>query len=566
MKGRKIYLISLILSIVLYGNTLWNGWGMDDVFVLKDNEQVMRGITGLPEIFTSPYYTGPGATFGYRPLTKAMFAVEYSIFGINLPVHHFINVLLYFLCGILVFRFLKRYFENRAGMLFVWLVFLFWFLHPVHTEVVASLKNREEMLWMIFGFLSLACIERYIEKSRTLYLAAGLALFVLSYLAKQSALSLVLVLPLLLWYRFGGDVRRMISGKQLLSLVSFLVIVLVGWLLYKVTYLMFSADQMEIYYFESPLRYEDTFAARLALGFTSLLFYLKMLVFPHPLMFYYGLYTVPEWSLISLPVILSVILNAGLFAALVYGIRKRTAMAFGAGFYLLTLFMFSNFPENVNGIVAERLVFVPSIGFSVVTVSVLFVIAGVKKEMLWSNTSFTLKAVFVCLFLFFAAKTIVRNTSWKDSRTLFANDIRYAHRSVQANSILAGELMDGVIEGLKKGKNPAHYKNTIDSIIVLYNRAWILHRDNYRALNNMADLYMTFRGSADTALAYLSLAFQLEPENFYVNFNIARGYEMKGDNRYALFYYIRANRIKPENIQASEKMRMLKSSVHEAGQ
>jgi hypothetical protein len=543
-----------------------NGWGMDDIFVLRDNEQVMRGVSGIPEIFATPYYSGPGATFGYRPLTKAMFAAEYSVFGINLPVHHSINVLLYFVCGLLVFRFLRRYFEQQSGMLFVWLAFLVWFLHPAHTEVVASLKNREEMLWMIFGFLSLEQMEKYIERSKTLYLLLALVLFGISYLAKQSALSLVLVIPLLMWYRYGGSSRKILSGKQILAVVVFIVIVLSGWVLYKVTYRLFSSDQMEIFYFENPLRYQESFIIRVATGFTTLLYYLKILIFPHPLLFYYGLYTVPEWSLLSAPVILSAMLHLIFLAAVIYGVRKKTSLAFGLGFYLLTLFMFSNFPENVNGIVAERLAFVPSIGFSVAMVAVLFYLFSISREVKIRLLPVSLKVILVVLFVFYSGKTIVRNTSWRDSKTLFASDIRYAYRSVQANSILAGEMMDRVIGELNKGAVPQRYKSTVDSVLFLYNRVWQLYPENYRVLNNMGDLYMTFRNQPDTALAYLACAFRLEPENFFVNYNIARGFEMKGNDRYALFYYSRAGRINPEKKQAEEKIKTLKKKNAETDQ
>lgn len=557
MKARKTSIILFIISILLYGNTLLNGWGLDDLFVLKDNAQVMGGLDSIPKIFASPYYQGPGATFGYRPLTKALFAVEYEVVGINLPVHHAINVILYFLCGLLVFRFLRRYFESSTGMLFVWTATVFWMLHPIHTEVVASLKNREELLWMIFGFLSLEQAERFVETRKLLPILFSLLLFVLSYLAKQSALSLALAFPLLLWYRFGSLPFRWKEKKTVYSLIVILLIMAAAFVFYRLTYRLFAADEMEISYAESPLRYNEALMNRISLGFTALLFYLKILVFPHPLQFYYGLFTIPEWALFSIPVLLSVLLHLVLIWIAIYGLLKKSALAFGAGFYLVTLFMFSNFPENVNGIVAERLVFVPSIGYSVFITALLFRFSGITATTPFAKMHQGLKVVLIVVFLLFSAKTIVRNTSWKDTLTLFKNDIRYAAGSAHANAILAEEMMSRVVKELQKGTPPARLKNSTDSIIFLYKRSWVLYPENYRPLNNMGDLYLTFRNDPDSALLFLAGADRLDPDNFFIAFNAARAYEMKSDTTKALVLYQKAVRIKPEKKQAEEAIRRL---------
>lgn len=554
MKSKKNTIILILTAFMLYGNTLLNGWGMDDVFVLKDNLQVMKGISGIPEIFSTPYYSGPAASFGYRPLTKAMFALEYSVFGYNLPVHHLINVILYALCCLLVFRFLKRYFQERYGYFFVLTAALIWLTHPSHTEVVASLKNREEMLWMIFGFISVEHIEKYIDRSRIIFLFSSMVFFALSFLAKQSALSLLPAIPLLLWFRYGIELKPLLGPRNIRIAVVGLVLLIAGYFFYKLTYYLFSKDEIELNYFENPLRYNATLQENAGIALMTFIFYIKILLIPHPLVFYYGLYSVPELSLSSAPVMISAALLAVLIITMITGIRKKTTLSFGIGFFLFTLFMFSNIPEKVNGIIGERLLFVPSLGFAIILTSLLFLIFRINKEVSFKTFPVSAKIILVALLAFYAGKTIVRNTSWRDSLTLFKNDIRYVRNSVQANSMLAGEMMDRMLEKLQKGEPVTKFVSTTDSIIMLYRRAWVLYHDNYRAMNNLGDIYMTFKNKPDTALVFLTGAYKLEPDNFYVNYNIARGYEMKGKLKKALYFYQKAKAIKPEKKQTDESI------------
>jgi len=73
--------------LLLYANTIPNDYSLDDELVTWTNPQVSKGIKALPEIFTTFYYQASGnvgtIAFGYRPLAKATFAIERSIFGVN---------------------------------------------------------------------------------------------------------------------------------------------------------------------------------------------------------------------------------------------------------------------------------------------------------------------------------------------------------------------------------------------------------------------------------------------------------------------------------------------------
>ena len=148
-------LIVFGFSTLIYFNSILNNYSMDDELVTQNHRLTSKGISAIPEIFRSPYYEDrAGYKYEYRPLVLVTFAIEHSIFGDNPHVSHFINVLLYGLLCLVLFNLLKLLFASY-DVTFALLVTLVFAAHPTHTEVVASIKNRDEILALLFGLFSL---------------------------------------------------------------------------------------------------------------------------------------------------------------------------------------------------------------------------------------------------------------------------------------------------------------------------------------------------------------------------------------------------------------------------
>ncbi|MCK6648939.1 MAG: hypothetical protein L6Q66_04740, partial [Bacteroidia bacterium] len=166
---RKSMLVFLLLTFIVFGKSIFNEYSMDDEFVVKDNELVHRGIKGIPQIFRSTYVIDKqNHSYEYRPLVKATFAIEYQFFGENPHVSHFINVLLYFLSVVLLFMVMLLLF-NKYSYLFSFFVCLLFLIHPLHTEVVMSLKNRDVILSFIGCFSSLYFYVKYVDHERVIH-------------------------------------------------------------------------------------------------------------------------------------------------------------------------------------------------------------------------------------------------------------------------------------------------------------------------------------------------------------------------------------------------------------
>lgn len=184
---------------MLYGNTIPNGFSFDDDYVTYNNDQVKKGFKGIPEILTSRYSLKENHTFGYRPVAKVTYAIEYQFFGENPHISHFINVLLYAVSGIVLYIFLSMVF-SRFNPFILFITTLLFIAHPVHTEVVASLKNREEILSFLFGIISVITLIRFIKKRKPSDIIVSVISIILAIFSKLNAATFILIIPFALYF------------------------------------------------------------------------------------------------------------------------------------------------------------------------------------------------------------------------------------------------------------------------------------------------------------------------------------------------------------------------------
>ena len=542
-------MIILGLCFLLYGNTIGHNYNLDDIFVIQNNKQVQKGINAIPEIFSTRYFENAQAKFGYRPLTKAVFAIEVSIFGVNPHISHFINLVLYALLIFVFLLWLKRLFLSDTGIIFIWAILLLWMFHPIHTEVVASLKNREEILYLLLAIISAISFMNFIERGKIYFLIFALILYVLAYLAKQSAISFVLALPFVFFIKYFSNINKqeILKGKLLLNktfqryLLSMLSFFLTAYVMYKFPSWILPPDELDLYSFENPLRYNKAFEARFSVAAITLIYYIRLLIFPHPLLFYYGLYTLPEVSIGDIIVWISVVIHIVLFFVFVKLYKKNKYILIGYLFYLLAIFPFSNYMMEINGIVADRFLHGPSIGFAILLAALFFQFFKIplNTENLKTITK-QAKYVFLIILFLYSVKTISRNADWKDEMTLFTRDIKYLDKSVKANDILAQVIMDRIMQNNPFNKPFDVIKPSLDSIIYYYSRSLDLFPENPKALNNIANIYINFYKQPQKALDYLLKAYKYKQNSFELNFNLGRCYEMLGKDSLAKNYYLKA--------------------------
>ncbi len=489
-KFSYIYLVFLLMAFLLYGNTLVNEYALDDAIVITQNQFTKKGIAGLGDIFTSEYFTG---FFGvkkdlvaggrYRPFSLATFAVEYEFFGENPFVGHLINILLYALTCIVLYKILLLLFRDLKFQ-FKWLTLpivavVLYMFHPIHTEVVANVKGRDELLSLLGALGAMYFALRYIENKNSNYLFYILLLFAMGMFSKESAITFLFTIPLAVWF----FMKDHFTFKNIIAILSPMLGATIIYLIIRQKVLgPITAPVADELMNDSFLGM--TMSQKYATIFYTLGLYLKLIFVPHPLTFDYYPYHIPvmEWSMWQSSV--SLILNVALGILAVIMLRKRHIISFALLFYFATLSPMSNVLFPIGVFMNERFVFVASFGFALIFAWLLTIwLPGkVKNAGSYKNIAYVILLVVLGLY---AGKTIARNTDWKNDFTLFTHDVNISYNSAKSNCSAGGKLIE---EATKEGNENLREEYLKKAMVYLkrsvkihpgYADAWLLLGNGY---------------------------------------------------------------------------------------
>ena len=192
------YAIVLILLVsTVYLNSTTNGYNYDDTLVTQNQPLTSNAsLSSIRTIFSGSYYKDDmGYSFGYRPMVLLSFALEHSLLSENPMVSHIFNFLLYVGVVLLLFKLLHKFLgEDKIAIAF--LAALLFAVHPVHTEAVASIKNRDELLAFLFVMLSGIMAFKYLDKKSWYTLLFSGLFFAAGMLSKKSVYPLAFILPI----------------------------------------------------------------------------------------------------------------------------------------------------------------------------------------------------------------------------------------------------------------------------------------------------------------------------------------------------------------------------------
>ena len=541
-------LIIILLTVGLNIVTVRNYYNLDDYHIAKNNPDYKQGISGIPGMFTSLYATESGLSYGYRPLVRASFAIEYDIFGNDPYMSHFFNVLLYLIAVLMFYKVLRRLLKDHHPLL-PFVITLIFLAHPVRTEIVASLKNRDEILAMIFCFWSLDRLVSYAETNRTRYLVTGMSLFFISFFAKATSTAFVLIIPLSLYFFTSLDI------KKTLRILG--IMLAVGLLSSLLPYLWLPERERPLFIYENPLPFNDSFTSRIAYGGFTLFYYLKLLVFPHPLRYYYGYNMFPDISLSNWIVIVSIIFHAALLAYAIWKLRDKSLLSFAILAYFASIAMFTNVVRPAPGIIAERFLTFPLIGFSIAIGYLFFKLFRLDtREGKLPAGRLAGVLGFLLLFLIpYSAKTVVRNMEWRTDYTLYKADMPFLYNSVRANDLLANRIMEEVNRELAKPVNVLKFvEPQVKEAIGYWERSAEILPSFSSAYLNLGIIYSRIYKNYDTAMVYFNKVLEYEPDNPQAYFNMGMTYEGKEEYLYAIDMYRKVLKIDSLNISTHSRL------------
>lgn len=548
-KNTKIYLLFIGIAFLLYGNTIKNDYALDDDFVIAGPENVVRkGIKGIPKILTSYYAKDEsGNEYEYRPIVKISYALEVEFFnGKNVHVNHFFNILYYALCLILLFKMLSLLFENLSPQNILWMVVIFAFL-PVHTEVVASLKNRDVMLSFIFLMLTIIYFLNWIKNKKWTLLVYSMLFFLLALLSKLDAMPLIAILPLIYIQKektFHPDKIKTskILSTTILMILGFLMIYFLTNLVKKLMLDPHTKQRIFIF-FENPLYIHKEIYYRIITMFNSLGFYIKQSILPLKMSCYYG-YNVIPFNKINYLGWIGIFSFSGMIYVFFQRYKKADLLWYGVIFFGISISMFLNFVKPAPGIVADRFLFIPSVGWSII---VLYVLEWLSKKYIMDKSSSTHqntwikgKTLYFVIIMLVLQSILIwnRNYEWRYKLYLYEADVKKYPESVKLHVLYASQIL---IEYLSNsGKLPAQdiHKN-LSIAMQEFEKPLAIDSTCGSCYNNIAYLYITWKKEYEKAIPYLLKAYQYDSTRKEMLANIALCYYYTGKNKDTIELFVR---------------------------
>lgn len=501
-KGKwKMMLLFLSVAFVLYGNTLGHNYALDDDVVFLKNQFVQNGFAGFGDILSNGFITGFNGTNdqSYRPLVLIAFATEHAVFGNAPAVGHLINLLLYACCGFLVFRLMKLFFKEAN----VWvpiLIALLFMVHPVHTEAVANIKGRDDILHFLFAIGSLYYLMKYVDsRDRKQLIWSGLSYFA-ALLCKEMAVTFLAVIPLTLW--MFSDWKWKTIAVQTGMYAGILGI----YLLIRLSVLSGLTFDEDMQIVNNGLAAATTETDRLATAMMIMGMYVKLLFLPHPLSWDYSFNQIPVVGPGSWEALISIILFLGLGLASIRLFIKKDPLAWGILFFLITMSIVSNIFIMLGATMGERFLFTPSLGFAMILV---LLIARLNKSELTSLVLIRKKPFVIpvgIVFLLFSVKTMSRNTVWKDNLSLYESGVVSAPNSTRTWSALGTSYRLQA----EASQYPSERQSLFNEALRCYRKSVEILDDNFESWYNMGVVYNQL-GATDNALATFRKTVSISP-------------------------------------------------------
>ena len=518
---RNLCIILGVLAFLLYANTLRNGWALDDVMVLKDNTMVAQGAKAIPELLTTPHMRGylviPNDL--YRPLSLVMFALEVQFFGMNPAVHHFFNVLTFAGCVIMLFLFLDKFFDRKRTLV-AFIAAAIFAVHPLHTEVVANIKSRDELMCFFFGFWALNLYMNYMKSGKMLQLLLGTVAMYLSFISKETVIAFLGLVPLIFFLYSNQDKKRalFITASTFIAFAIFFGI--------RTSVLSaYNANQpgAGVEFIDNALSKAPGALSKFATEVVVMGKYLKLMFAPYPLLCTYSYNSIPFADLSSIGFWVSLLAyGAMIYMAIKLFMKDRkNPWTFAVIFFLATIFLFSNFPFLMGAELAERFAFFASVGVCLAGA------LAIEKWVIKSEgapvteiRSTKVMGVLVVVCLLFGGMTFARNMDWKDDYTLFSTDVQKSPNDCR----LYHNMATARAENMYNLETDTVKKKEMDAqSIADLRKALEIFPDYADAHVEMGRIFDRLR-MPDSALKHDARALQLNPENATANNNMGSVY------------------------------------------
>ncbi|MBL0048527.1 MAG: DUF1736 domain-containing protein [Bacteroidetes bacterium] len=510
----KEYLFITALAFTNFGASIFNKYALDDYIVLVKNTFVQRGFAGISKILSKDTFAGMTdanlmvlSGGRYRPLSLVTFAIENQFFDNNPGLSHFINVLLYALTGIVLLHVLVRIFSGN-NLLALCTTVLFMVL-PIHSEAVINIKGRDDIMCFLFFLMAVICLFKYVDSTKLIWFISATLLYFLSLLSKETALTFVLIFPLLLYYFSPLKATKIIQTS--LGFIAGMLLFLA--LRYAATHDNGAIPSNDI--FNNPFAFMNG-EQHYATIFLTWLIYLKLIFYPLHLSYDYNFNQIPATTFSDWRVILSLVIYTGGLVLALFLFRKKSIYSFAILFFGITFSILSNLFFNIGAPIAERFMYMSSLGICIAVIKFLMDVVDRFSTSAPSAKKYTPVLVLVGLIVIGSAYlNIARCADWEDSNTLFIADVKNVPQNSKANlnaSLAYLKLSEDSI-------NKTHNAAMLDSAKKYIEKALAIYPARADGYLNMGVIY-SWKDNFDSAEVWWDRARNIEP-----NSATLKGYE-----------------------------------------
>ncbi|TAE27289.1 MAG: tetratricopeptide repeat protein [Candidatus Kapaibacterium sp.] len=529
-------------AFLLYAHTISFDYAADDGMVILGHSIVKKGFAGIPELLTSDSFRGLDEAEGrtetrrtYRPLSFISFAIEYQFFQKNPAVSHTLNVLCYALLGAIVLFLLRRllltHIDSSRKHNFTWNILPFvvsclFVAHPIHTEVVANIKSRDEIFALLFLLLSLLSALKYYDTNDLKQLCFSSLSFMLALLSKESAVTFLPVFPLALWW-YGHrwnehSTQKTLDWKRLALVCAPLVILALGYL--AIWFGIIGRVEDKLYYdtLNNPFA-NATFAGRTATATGIMGLYFLKSLFPVTLSTGYTYNEIPlvDWSnftALGAAVIILLLLVGGAYLLVV----RKNIVGLCALAWCSTLAIASNYFVYAGGLLGERFLFTPSL-FAMLALGVG---AALAQERLPKERRVWVMLALVAFGGIYSVKTFARATDWKSTETLLRADVENTPNSIHLRRMYGGLLLQKsgtATQGVPSQDRASQFdaRKNIRAAEEQFRAGLRINPTIAPSLvNGIGNIFAAER-RYDSAIAYFRAALRLNPNNTVYQKNLA---------------------------------------------
>ncbi|XP_041853738.1 protein O-mannosyl-transferase TMTC3 isoform X3 [Melanotaenia boesemani] len=426
--------ILLLTGLVVgcYWNSLSCGFVFDDVSAILDNKD-LRPSTPIRNLFLNDFWGTPMAEErshkSYRPLTVLTFRLNYLFSELSAASYHLLNVILHAVVCVLFLR-VCRLFLDRTSSLVAALLFA---VHPIHTEAVTGVVGRAELLSSIFLLAAFLAYTKSTSTDQSIVwapIALTVVLVAVATLCKEQGITVVgiccvyeFTLPMLL-----DTLRQVMQGKEgfpyaVLQTLLKLIVLVISTLLLVIIRVQVIQSQLPVFTrFDNPAAVSPTPTRQLTFNYL-LPVNAWLLLNPSELCCDWTMGTIPlVESLIDLRNLATLVFYVFLGLLAHHSLRYRHSSAktviMALSLIVLPFIPASNLFFPVGFVVAERVLYVPSMGFCVLVAHGFKLVShkGNLKKISWLMIGVLLTT--------HAVKTFNRNWDWESEYTLFTSALK----------------------------------------------------------------------------------------------------------------------------------------------